>query len=88
MTREHLQHSRFLFFLARASVSYRGAIYPRLQSNNGPKAPAGKGRLQLRESACSLFEKTMRINSRLGGFSSRQTIEQVHEALLVRITHG
>jgi hypothetical protein len=35
MIREHLQHSRFLFFLARASVSYRDAIYSRLQSNNG-----------------------------------------------------
>jgi len=42
----------------------------------------------LRASICSLFEKTMRINSRLGGFSSPQTIEQFHEARLVRITHG
>ena len=42
----------------------------------------------MRESICSLFEKTMRINNRLGGFSSRQTIEQFHEARLVRITHG
>ncbi len=40
------------------------------------------------ESVCSLFEKTMRINNRLGGFSSRQTIEQFHQARLVRITHG
>src|SRR4029450_5409475 len=39
-------------------------------------------------SVCSLFEKTMRINNRLGGFSSLQTIEQFHEARLVRITHG
>jgi hypothetical protein len=30
----------------------------------------------------------MRINNRLGGFSSRQTIEQFHEACLVRITRG
>jgi hypothetical protein len=30
----------------------------------------------------------MRINNRLGGFSSLQTIEQFHEARLVRITHG
>lgn len=30
----------------------------------------------------------MRINNRLCGFSSRQTIEQFHEARLVRITHG
>jgi hypothetical protein len=42
----------------------------------------------LRASVCSLFEKMMRINNRLGGFSSRQTIEQFHEARLVRITHG
>ena len=40
------------------------------------------------ESVCSLFEKTMRINNRLGGFSSAQTIEHFHEARLVRITHG
>jgi hypothetical protein len=40
------------------------------------------------ESVCSLFEKTMRINNRVGGFSSRQTIEQFHEPRLVRITHG
>jgi hypothetical protein len=39
------------------------------------------------ESVCSLFEKTMRINNRLSGFSSRQTIEQFHQARLVRITH-
>jgi hypothetical protein len=30
----------------------------------------------------------MRINNRLRGFSSRQTIEQFHQPLLVRITHG
>ena len=30
----------------------------------------------------------MRINNRLSGFSSRQTIEQFHQARLVRITHG
>ena len=30
----------------------------------------------------------MRINNGLGGFSSRQTSEQFHEARLVRITHG
>ena len=30
----------------------------------------------------------MRINNRLGRFSSRQTIEQFHKARLVRITHG
>jgi len=30
----------------------------------------------------------MRINNTLGGFSSRQTIEQFHQARLVRITHG
>ncbi len=29
----------------------------------------------------------MRINNRLGGFSSRQSVEQFHEARLVRITH-
>jgi hypothetical protein len=40
------------------------------------------------ESVCSLFEKPMRINNRLSGFSSRQTIEQFHQARLVRITHG
>jgi hypothetical protein len=40
------------------------------------------------ESVCSLFEKTMRINNRLSGFSSPQTIEQFHQARLVRITHG
>jgi hypothetical protein len=40
------------------------------------------------ESVCSLFEKTMRINNRLSGFSSPQTIEQVHQARLVRITYG
>ena len=39
------------------------------------------------ESVCSLFEKPMRINNRLSGFSSRQTIEQLHQARLVRITH-
>jgi hypothetical protein len=39
------------------------------------------------ESVCSLFEKTMRINNRLSGFSSPQTIEQFHQARLVRITH-
>jgi len=30
----------------------------------------------------------MRINNRLSGSSSRQTIEQFHQASLVRITHG
>ena len=40
------------------------------------------------ESVCSLFEKTMRINNRLSGLSSPQTIEQFHQARLVRITHG
>lgn len=40
------------------------------------------------ESVCSLFEKTMRINNRLSGFFSRQTIEQFHQARLVRIAHG
>ena len=30
----------------------------------------------------------MRINNGLGGFSSRLTSEQFHEARLVRITHG
>jgi hypothetical protein len=30
----------------------------------------------------------MRINNRLSGFSSRQTIEQLRQARLVRITHG
>jgi hypothetical protein len=30
----------------------------------------------------------MRINNRLGGFSSGQTIEQLYEARLVRIAHG
>jgi hypothetical protein len=30
----------------------------------------------------------MRINNRLGGISSRQTIKQFHKARLVRITHG
>jgi hypothetical protein len=40
------------------------------------------------ESVCSLFEKPMRINNRLSGFSSGQTIEQFHQARLVRITHG
>ena len=30
----------------------------------------------------------MRINNRLSGFSPRQTIEQFHQARLVRITHG
>jgi hypothetical protein len=30
----------------------------------------------------------MRINNRPGRFSSCQTIEQFHEARLVRITHG
>ncbi|PYK07287.1 MAG: hypothetical protein DME66_01715 [Verrucomicrobia bacterium] len=39
------------------------------------------------ESVSSLFEKTMRINNRLSGFSSRQTIEQFPQARLVRITH-
>jgi hypothetical protein len=37
---------------------------------------------------CSLFEKTMRINNRLSGFSSLQTIEQFHQTRLVRITLG
>ena len=40
------------------------------------------------ELMCSLFEKPMRINNGLVGFSSRQTSEQFHEARLVRITHG
>ena len=40
------------------------------------------------ESVCSLFEKTMRINNTLSGFSSGQTIEQFRQACLVRITHG
>jgi len=40
------------------------------------------------ESVCSLFEKTMRINNGLRGSSLRQTIEQFHEARLVRITDG
>ena len=30
----------------------------------------------------------MRINNRLSGFSSPQTIEQFHQERLVRITHG
>ena len=30
----------------------------------------------------------MRINNRLRGFSPRQTIEQFHQARLVRVTHG
>jgi hypothetical protein len=30
----------------------------------------------------------MRINNKPGGFSSRQSIEQLHEARLVRITRG
>jgi hypothetical protein len=30
----------------------------------------------------------MRINNRLCGFPPRQTVEQFHEAGLVRITHG
>jgi len=30
----------------------------------------------------------MRIDNRLGGFSSLQSSEQVHEARLVRIAHG
>ena len=42
----------------------------------------------MRESVCSLFEKTMRINNKLGGFPSRQSIEQFHETRLVRITRG
>jgi len=51
--------------------------------------PAATDRsLQPSESVCSLFEKTMRINYRLGGFSSPQTIEHFNEARLVRITHG
>jgi hypothetical protein len=37
---------------------------------------------------CSLFEKTMRINNRLGGFSSPQTIEQFHQARLIRVALG
>jgi hypothetical protein len=40
------------------------------------------------ESVCSLFEKPMRINNRLSGVSSRETIEHLHQARLVRITHG
>ena len=40
------------------------------------------------ESVCSLFEKPMRINNRSSGFSLRQPIEEVHQARLVRITHG
>ena len=34
-----------------------------------------------------LFEKTMRISNTPAGFLSIQTIEQFHEARLVRITH-
>ena len=34
-----------------------------------------------------MFEKTMRINNRLAGSSSLQTVEQFHQARLVRITH-
>jgi hypothetical protein len=30
----------------------------------------------------------MRINNRLSGFSSHQTIEQFHETRLIRIAHG
>ena len=37
---------------------------------------------------CSLFQKTVRINNRLSGFSSLETIEQFHQARLVRITLG
>ena len=40
------------------------------------------------ELVCSLFEKPMRINNRLSGFSPHQTIQQFHQARLVRITHG
>ena len=40
------------------------------------------------QSGCSLFEKTMRIKNRLGGFSSLQTVEQFHETRFVRIAHG
>jgi hypothetical protein len=39
-------------------------------------------------SVCSLFEKTMRINNSVSGFSSCQTIEQFHQARFVRIAHG
>jgi hypothetical protein len=56
MTREHLQHSRFLFFLARAPASYRGAL-PALTIQQWPESiiagdtPATTVRsLQLRES--------------------------------------
>ena len=40
------------------------------------------------ESVCSPFEKTMRINNSVSGFAWRQTIEQCHEARLIRIAHG
>jgi hypothetical protein len=36
----------------------------------------------------SLFQKTVRIDNRLSGFSSLQTIEQFHQTRLVRITLG
>ena len=40
------------------------------------------------ESVRSLFEKTMRVNNRLSGFSFPRTIEQFDQARLVRITLG
>jgi hypothetical protein len=57
-------------------------------TNSSANSPPATATYSCAESVCPLFEKTMRINNRLSGFSSRQTIEQFHQARLVRITHG
>jgi hypothetical protein len=78
----------------RLSVAGNRLRQIRLSLATGPTAisreasAVSASRLSCAVSVCSLFEKTMRINNRLSGFSSSQTIEQFHQARLVRITHG
>jgi hypothetical protein len=72
----------------KARAALGATMVARIESD-GARTQAGRQCTpRLRESVCSLFEKTMRINDRVGGFSSRQSIEQFHEARLVRITDG
>jgi len=63
--------------------------FSRIAKREPPRSRAVRGqRVNCGQSVCSLFEEAMRINDRLCGFFSPQTIQQFHQACLVRITHG
>ena len=67
-------------------------------SRNGKREPprswavrevaAGDSGYHCSQSVCSLFQEAMRINDRLCGFPRRQTVDELHHARFVRITHG